>query len=106
MLGLTFYWESLALTDIDYTVFVHLLSADDTIVAQMDRPLTAGVYPTSLWSPGEIIPDSLTMSIPATVPPGAYTIVVGLYNLVTGQRLSIAGTTDNSLKLPDIDLSN
>ena len=102
--GLTFYWESLAPTDIDYTVFVHLLSADDTIVAQIDRPLTAGVYPSSLWSPGEIIPDSLTMSIPPTLPPGAYTIVAGLYNFATGQRLPVTETGRDSITVTGITL--
>ncbi|MCB0226588.1 MAG: hypothetical protein KDI02_23040, partial [Anaerolineae bacterium] len=45
-----------------------------------------GQYPTSLWDPGEIINDELTLPLD-DLPPGRYTPVVGLYNFTTGDRL-------------------
>jgi hypothetical protein len=103
-LSLTLYWESLAQTDIDYTVFVHLRNQADETVAQMDRPPAAGAYPTSLWTPGETIRDNLQIPLPEDLPPGRYDVVAGLYNVVTGTRLSIVGRTESSIPLATIEL--
>lgn len=102
--GLTFYWKSLAQTNIDYTVFVHLQNAGGAIVAQQDRPLADGVYPSSLWTPGEIIPDSLALSVPAGLPPGTYTIVAGLYDFAAGRRLPVAVTGKDTITVTTLTL--
>jgi hypothetical protein len=82
---LTLYWQSLAPTDHDYTVFVHILDASGRIVAQADAQPRDGAYPTSLWVPGEFIADPYTFSLP----PGAYTLNIGLYLSETGARLPV-----------------
>lgn len=86
---LTFYWQSLAQTTVDYTAFVHVRNQADETVAQMDRLVTDNIYPTSLWSPGQIIPDTIEVMLPADLPTGEYTLWVGLYDLATGTRLPI-----------------
>jgi hypothetical protein len=70
----------------------------------MDQPLTQNVYPSSLWSPGELIPDTVTIPLPNSLPSGEYSLWVGLYDFATGQRLPIAGSTDNSLLLTRITI--
>jgi hypothetical protein len=42
-LGLTLYWRSLAPTEVDYTVFTHLLGPGDVVWGQQDRP-PLGLY--------------------------------------------------------------
>lgn len=103
-LRLTLYWQSLQQTEINYTSFVHIRNQAGEIVAQLDQPPTAGVYPTSLWSPGETIPDEVIIPLPTSLPPGEYTVAVGLYDLHSGQRLPIAGSVDNSLQLSTLVL--
>ncbi len=40
----------------DYSVFVHLVDADGVLIAQADQPTPVfNVYPTSRWSPQEIV---------------------------------------------------
>lgn len=78
-------WQGLKPTDIDYTVFVHLLDADDQIVAQRDAMPQDNAYPTSLWLPGEFVTD--TYSLPAL--PNVERVRVGLYNPQTGVRLAL-----------------
>jgi hypothetical protein len=85
----TLTWKSLAPVADDYTVFAHLLNADDTLAATNDAQPRAGLYPTSFWSPGEEIVDERTW--PASLGPGAYRLEVGLYRLDTGERLIVAG---------------
>jgi hypothetical protein len=95
-LNLTLYWRSDATLPTDYTTFVHIRDStgqsagqSGTIVAQMDRPPADGAYPTSLWDPGEVIPDAIQIPVPAQIPAGGYEIVVGLYDPATGKRLGV-----------------
>ena len=95
-LRLTLYWRADARLPADYTTFVHVRDVTgqatgqaEAIVAQMDRPPADGAYPSSLWDPGEVIRDTILVPVPPHIPAGEYEIIVGLYNLATGQRLSV-----------------
>lgn len=46
----------------DFTVFVHGVDAANTIVSQSDGPPLQGDYPTSLWRPGQLLPDRFTLA--------------------------------------------
>ncbi len=90
--SLTLHWQSLAATDADYTVFVHVLDSSGQTAAQADAPprnctgaSTCAPYPTSLWVPGEFISDVYTFSLG----PGTYTLELGLYLPESGMRLSV-----------------
>jgi hypothetical protein len=98
------YWQSLAQTPINWTTFVHLRNAAGETVAQIDSPPAGGKYPTSLWDAGEMIPDSLQVSIPTELPSGRYDIVAGMYDLATGERLPIAENTNSSVVLLTIEI--
>jgi hypothetical protein len=99
-LKLVFYWRCDAPLPGDYTTFVHLVSTTAAgqpeaarIVAQMDRPPAEGAYPTSLWDVGETIRDEVIVPLPPHLAPGDYSILVGLYDVATGQRLALIGTS-------------
>jgi hypothetical protein len=87
----TLYWQAMEPVALDYTVFVHLLDADGRQVAQADGPPQSGQYPTSWWGAGEVVADRhvLPAEVIANLPPGSYTLSVGLYNLDTGERLPV-----------------
>jgi len=86
---LTLYWESLAPVALDYVVFLHLLDARGKLITQVDAPPTQNAYPTSWWSPGEVIADRRLLPLG----PEAATLRLGLYDLASGQRLAIIDTT-------------
>jgi len=98
---LTFFWESLAQTPVDWSIFVHFRDGSGKTVAQQDGPAGSGNYPTSLWNAGEIIADEITFPISDELPSGRYNIVVGLYNLVDGTRLSVPDSAANEIVLTD-----
>jgi 4-amino-4-deoxy-L-arabinose transferase-like glycosyltransferase len=84
-LHVTLSWQARQTPDTDYTTFVHLLDPTGKIVAQSDgRP---GLYPTSLWSAGDVTRDDRVLALPAGLPAGNYTVEVGLYRGDTGARL-------------------
>ena len=103
-LRLTLYWRSEAPLPVDYTTFVHLRNAAGEVVAQQDQPPLHGAYPTSLWDPGEIIADTITVLLPEDLAPGPYRLVVGMYDLYTGQRLAVPGEPASEVTLGDVDI--
>ncbi len=80
------YWRALAPMARDYSLFVHVYDAAGQRVAQRDLPLRYGDYPTSRWQPGELVIDRADMPLPA-LPPGAYRLLIGLYDAETGAPL-------------------
>lgn len=95
-LGLTLYWKRLALVSNDYTVFVHVLDAQDKIIAQKDQEPADGGNPTSFWDDGEIVIDRYSFNLPADAH-GVHRIRVGLYRADTGERLSVMDAQENAL---------
>jgi hypothetical protein len=99
----TVYWQTLARTEQNYVVFVHLLSDGGqttslgTMVAQRDTHPGLGRYPTTAWEPGVVFADTYRLHIPeAAYTPDACYVQVGLY-LPGGPRLT---TPDEVALLP------
>lgn len=103
MLNLTLYWKSLAQTPLNWSIFIHVRDESGETVAQKDGPAGSGKYPTSLWDAGEIISDSLIVPLDALVG-GHYSIVVGLYNIDTGERLLVPNSQENAFLLDQIEI--
>jgi hypothetical protein len=79
-LQLTLWWQALEVPQADYTVFVHLFDpATGEIAAQSDRMPQDGAYPTSWWVAGEVVSETVTLSLEG-VRPGTYRLAVGLYD--------------------------
>jgi 4-amino-4-deoxy-L-arabinose transferase-like glycosyltransferase len=86
--GLTLQWGVSRPVDKEYQVFVHLRDpSNGEIIAQADGPPLDGWYPTSRWTAGEIVVDDRDFPFPPNFPAGTYDLVVGLYDLDSGQRI-------------------
>lgn len=96
-LTITLAWQALAPVDTSYSVFLHLLGPDGTIAAQRDTIPRAGTLPTDLWLPGEVVVDSYTLSPQEPLAPGTYTLIAGLYDPRTMQRLPAATSAGTPL---------
>ena len=78
-LPLALQWESVAATDANYTVFVHVVGADGQPVAQQDWQPLNNFAPTHLWTQGLRVVDQYAIPLPADLPPGRYEVRTGLY---------------------------
>jgi hypothetical protein len=85
---LTLYWQSVAKTEKNYTVFVHLLDSNGKIIAQKDAPPARGDYPTSIWDAQEIVTDSYELAIPADAR-APLSLAIGMYEQPGLKRLPI-----------------
>jgi hypothetical protein len=68
---------------------IHLIGPDGQMAAQGDGPPLQGVASSSLWRAGDTLLDRHDLGLPADLPPGAYRLAVGLYDLATLQRLPV-----------------
>jgi hypothetical protein len=90
IVNLSLYWQALAPPDRNYKVFVQLLSPEGQLVSQRDSQPLDGFRPTSTWRQGQEITDRYGLLLPDMLPPGAYQLVVGMYDGETGQRLKVS----------------
>src|SRR5690606_29863163 len=80
----------------DYMIYVHLQDSDGNVQATWDGPVARSAngqryYTTLVWEPGETIRDERNMRLTDQDPPlgDGYSIVIGFYNVVTGERVPV-----------------
>ncbi len=86
---LTLWWEAQADVFDERNVLVHLLSPNNAITTQADGAPAHGTRPTSQWRAGDIVIDSHEITLPADLPPGEYTLAVGMYRWPSLERLAL-----------------
>jgi mannosyltransferase len=94
ILQLALEWDTSKDLETRYTVFAQLLDAQQQIVGQNDSEPAGGRQPTDSWIPDQLVTDNRGVLIRPDTPAGMYTLLVGLYDGVTGVRLPV--TLDGS----------
>ncbi|MEE8392252.1 MAG: glycosyltransferase family 39 protein [Anaerolineae bacterium] len=89
ILPVTLFWEAQTPIAERYKVTVQLLDGAGQLVAQHDTEPGDGIRPTTIWEPGQSLADRYGVSLPLDLPPGRYTLIVGLYHVATGERLPV-----------------
>ena len=80
-------WRLLRDVGDDYFAFVHLKGVERGL--NHDHRL-GGDYGTSEWAPGEVVEETLTLSVPPDTPPGSYRVTVGVWLPSSGRRLHVS----------------
>ena len=101
-----YYWQALAAMTTDYTIFVHITRQDEGAISlgfnrllqriglgqarmfQQDHAPFNGGYPTRQWLQGEWLREEHVVTIPSSLAPGAYDIWIGVYDPISGRRLT------------------
>jgi len=89
ILQLTLFWQASKPIDQRYKVFTHILDARSHIVGQRDAEPVGGTRPTTTWQEGEVIADNYGVLVLPGTPPGEHQLEIGMYNLETGERLTV-----------------
>lgn len=93
-LPLALFWRATRPLPADYVVYIHLVDAAGNKVAQRDLAPLEGRRPTSNWPVDEVIRDDQDLSIPATVTPGSYRLLAGMYDGTTLAAINDTGPID------------
>jgi hypothetical protein len=102
---LQLYWQRPTDTPIgmDYTIFVHLINPESgAILSQRDAPPMDGLMPTSLMAYPDLIPDRRAWNLPADLPSGEVSLLIGLFDPATGQRITLSDGSGDALRLDGI----
>ena len=81
-----------------------MVTSQDHILGQVDSYPGGGAYPTSMWSPGQVIRDEYWIPITsAPLDPVAAQLQVGLYQHRTHQRLAALDARGQTLNPPILE---
>jgi 4-amino-4-deoxy-L-arabinose transferase-like glycosyltransferase len=84
---LVLYWQAMETSGDDLSIFLHLMGPSGELIWQDDGAAVHGARPTWSWEIGEVVFDPYTLMLPRDLPEGDYSLVVGLYDWQTGERL-------------------
>ncbi len=94
------HWQALRPLAHDYTVFFHVVAADEQRYAQHDGMPQDAQLPTTHWLPGEIVVDRYAAVLSPDAPRGSdYRYWLGWYLGETGERL-VVGEYDKYVVTP------
>jgi hypothetical protein len=80
-LPITLFWDVQRQPTADYNIFLHLCrDCDQPPAASVDGPPLEGYLPTSVWLPANPVHDERAIPLPRDVPPGRYTLLLGVYH--------------------------
>ena len=86
---LTLIWHALGRQNRNWTVFIHLVDAQEQIVAEDNRPPQDDAFPMLQWVAGDWVEDRHPLALPASLAPGEYHIRVGLFFPRTDRRAGV-----------------
>ena len=95
ILGADLRWTTADALEPRLVRFLHLMTPDGRLAAQVDREPVMGYAPTYAWPPGQEIADPVALLLPPDLPPGDYELWVGLYDRDTLDRLPLTGGADH-----------
>jgi mannosyltransferase len=81
VIGVTLFWTTDTPLDMRYKVTVQLLAPGGSLVTQHDAEPGGNRALTTTWRSGQTVIDTHGVIIPPDLPPGDYTLIVGLYDI-------------------------
>ena len=97
-LFLDMYWQSDRKLADSYVIFVHLIDDNSgQLAAQSDSIPQNWTYPTMVWLPQETVLEQRLLPL-QDVPAGDYSLMIGLYDQVSGERVTAVDQAGNSVE--------
>jgi hypothetical protein len=87
-------WQTPVIVQDSYAIFTHVVGDDETLWAQYDSIPGGGLLPMTSWTLGEPVDDRFGIRLPPDLPPGAYTVRIGVYRPDNGLRLRVIAGSD------------
>jgi len=79
-ISLDVVWQAARPMTESYTSFLHLVDTAGQGQAKDDHQAWNGFYPTTRWVEGEMVRMTYSLTLPADLPPGLYTLRAGWYD--------------------------
>lgn len=79
-------------------IYAHLLDERGALLAQIDQEPLGGRYTSLRWPLGVVHQERFALAVPAGLPPGRYTVQVGLYPRAGGADLPVTASNGAPLE--------
>ncbi len=100
--SITMTYRAAADMGTDYTAYIHLLGEAGELLSQVDSQPCGGALATRTWREGDIIRDTVQLSIAEGTPPGSYEVAAGFYTWPDITPLAVSSRNEGPLTLLDI----
>ena len=100
-------WQAKSRLDERITFSLHLVDTENKTVAQVDREMAEGHFPTTLWHVYQTEPtiaDEFPLEIPAALPPGRYRLLAGAFRSESVAALSRTDGGGQWVELAQIEI--
>ncbi len=87
-----------------YSIGIYAFAPSGQLVAQVDNPPKNGHLLTSSLPTNYLLEDTKSLEMPKQ--DGIYTLYVGVYNNATMDRLTVPGSTDNLVKIGEVQVND
>jgi hypothetical protein len=106
-LRLTLYWQASKRVRRNHDVRLRVVgpSGHVWIETKGDSPVN-GLYPMGAWRPGEIISDYHEVELSGLLPPGTYSLQVGLFIPLSDNPLRVHGGEDGYVNVTEITVAS
>lgn len=97
-LGVVLEWEALRDLNRHYAAFIHLVDEQGHTCGQGDKWLmNEALIPSAGWRDGEVVVERYSVSLVKGMLPGRYSLKMGLYDRIDGERLEVLDSNGVSL---------
>ncbi len=88
-LEVTLYWKPLGEIPMDVEFFTQVLDPEGKYLVGIHAWPLHGAYRVRAWNPGEIVPVSYQLMLPAELRAGHYTLTTGVFHLIGRTRIPV-----------------
>lgn len=96
---ISLYWQAEQKPRQDYTVSVILTDEYGHVLDEILREPVDGLYPTSVWTQGEVVRDRFDWIVSESVPEGRHRLWVRLWDPHTRGYLHVSGSDEDRVRL-------
>ncbi len=88
---LTLFWRAPQALNARFTISLRLMDSQNRLMYQRDSEPASGLRPTIGWVPNEMVQDDVGFFVPPDALPGAYRLIIVVYNPANGEELTTPG---------------
>jgi 4-amino-4-deoxy-L-arabinose transferase-like glycosyltransferase len=103
---ISLYWQALVDPERDYEVSILITDEEGEVLDEILREPVDGLYPTSLWSNGEVLRDRFGLIVDESIPEGRHRLWVGLWDPVAQSYLRLSGSEEERVRVGKVYVSD
>jgi 4-amino-4-deoxy-L-arabinose transferase-like glycosyltransferase len=103
---ISLYWQALVAPEHDYMVSILITDeAGEVVLDEILREPVDGLYPTSLWSEGEILRDRFGVIVDESIPEGRHRLWVRVWDPSTRSYLRLSDSEEDRVRVGKVYVS-